>query len=153
MFTQRRIIRLLTIPAASIAALIAWVIEVPVLGIDLEAHTGAGTTMTIDAPMTAVVAGLLAIPAWLVLATFEKWTRHPVRWFVITAAAFLLVSLAGPLGGASPAAIAGLAALHAITAVTITGVLLASRAVGSSAVGSSDAVPAAEGVAAVGDGR
>ncbi|NYE21387.1 DUF6069 family protein [Microbacterium immunditiarum] len=148
MFTRRRIIRLLTIPAAALAALVVWLIEVPVLGTELEAVTGTGSAITVGAVVTAVVAGFAAIPAWLVLAAFEKWTRHPVRWFVITAAAFLVVSLAGPLGGTSPAAVAGLAALHVVTAVTVTGVLLASRAVGASA----DAAPAERAVA-YGDGR
>jgi hypothetical protein len=157
MFTRRRIIRLLTIPAAAVAALIVWLIEVPVLGIELEAMTGAGSPMTVGAVVAAGVAGFAAVPAWLVLAAFEKWTRHPGRWFVITAAAFLVVSLAGPLGGTSPAAVAGLAALHIVTAVTITGGLLGSRTVGTvgdvGAAGDAAAATPAEGAVAYGDGR
>lgn len=148
MFTQRRIIRLLSIPAAALAALIVWLIEVPVLGIGLAAVTGAGTPMTIDAAMTAVVAGFVAIPAWLVLAAFEKWTRHPVRWFVITAAVVLAISALGPLGGTSPAAVAGLAVLHVVTAATVVGVLVGSRAVGTSPSASER-----EAAVAYGDGR
>ncbi|HET6302992.1 DUF6069 family protein [Microbacterium sp.] len=154
MFTRRRIIRLLTIPAAALAALVVWLIEVPVLGIELEAVTGAGSPITVGAVVAAVIAGVAAIPAWLVLAAFEKWTRHPVRWFAITAAVFLVVSLAGPLGGTSPGAVVGLAALHIVTAVTITSVLLASRAAGAvDAAGESAAATPPERAVAYGDGR
>lgn len=91
---------------ATALALVIWVLAVPVAGVDLEAGSPAQTIGAASVVFTTLVA---AGAAWGVGALLRR--RTPVAWWV-TCGIVLLVSLLGPLGGTSPAAVATLVVLH-----------------------------------------
>lgn len=80
------------------------------------------------AAVSALVAGLAG---WALLAMLERWTNNARRTWTIVALAFLVVSLAGPLGsGADVASIAALVVLHLlVAAVVISGLRRSARAI------------------------
>jgi len=105
--------RALCVAGGALAAALAWIVEVPLLGIHLNFRFGAGHTQTIAIGQVigvAVAAGLLG---WLLLALVERRTRHARRLWVIIALAALAASLSLPLGAATTgSAAAGLIVMH-----------------------------------------
>ncbi|WP_433493250.1 DUF6069 family protein [Micromonospora sp. CA-248089] len=119
---NRRRDRLLTVLAASAAALLGWVLAVPVAGVELVARTGS-TDQRVT-PVAVVVSALLAgLAGWALLALLERLTARARTAWTVVAAVVLLVSLLGPLGGGvGGAATLTLVALHLVAgAVLITG--------------------------------
>ena len=101
---------------ATALALAIWVLAVPVAGVDLVAGTPAQTVGVVSVVVATLVATLAA---WAVRTLLRR--RSPVAWW-LTCTVVLVVSLLGPLGGASPAAVATLTALHvAVGAVLAVG--------------------------------
>ncbi|GEK22041.1 DUF6069 family protein [Cellulomonas xylanilytica] len=99
--------------AATALALAVWVLAVPVAGVDLEAGT---PPQAVEAVAVAVTTLVVTLAAWGVRTVLRR--RAPVAWWVICAVV-LVVSLLGPLGGTSPAAVGTLVALHLVVGTTV----------------------------------
>ncbi|THV29031.1 DUF6069 family protein [Glycomyces paridis] len=113
--------RLLTPVTAAAAALLLWAVAVPLAGADLTVDQG-GTEQTVGPAMTAFAALAIGYAAWGLLALLERFTARGTRTWTIIAAAFLAVSLLGPLGAVNTAATLVLLGMHLLVgAVVITG--------------------------------
>jgi len=94
-------------------ALVVWGLAVPVAGVDLVAGT---PPQTVGAASVVVVTVVVTLAAWGVRTLLRR--RRPLAWW-LTCGAVLVVSLLGPLGGTSPAAVATLVALHLAVGATV----------------------------------
>jgi uncharacterized protein DUF6069 len=111
--------RAATIAAATIGALLVWVIADPLADVDLTAGSGESLRRIGPAAVVtaAVVAGLAATAPAVLLS---RSASRPYRiWLIITVPA-LIVSLVGPAGAGSGAAVLALAAMH----VVVGGILI-----------------------------
>src|ERR1700684_1214599 len=92
-----------------LAAALAWIVEVPLLGIHLNVRFGAGHIQTITIGQVIGVAVAASLLGWLLLALLERRTpRARILWITVALAA-LAASLALPLAFASTtSAVAGL---------------------------------------------
>jgi len=112
--------RALCAAGGALAAALAWIVEVPLLGIHLNVrfgaahmHTGAGHIQTISVGQVIGVAVAASLLGWLLLALLERRTPQAwIRWTTIALAA-LAASLALPLAFATTSsAAAGLIVMH-----------------------------------------
>jgi len=105
--------RALCAAGGALAAALAWIVEVPLLGIHLNVRFAAGHVQTISIGQVIGVTVAAALFGWLVLALLERRTPHArVRWTLIALAA-LAASLALPLAFATTtSAVAGLIVMH-----------------------------------------
>jgi hypothetical protein len=89
------------VASAVLVALAYWLVAELVCGIDLRAPAfdASGTALPISAPNVLIVATLLSLAGWGVLALLERLTRHARRAWLIVAPLALLLSLATPLSG------------------------------------------------------
>ncbi len=100
---HRTRLRMLGVAGAVLAPLIVWSIAVPVVGVDLTVRPGGGSTQTIGAGTILAVSLLASLLGWALLAVLEhRSARARTRW-TGGAVAVLLLSLAGPLTGATTA--------------------------------------------------
>jgi len=112
--------RALCAAGGTLAAALAWLVEVPVLGIHLNFRFGAGHTQTIAIGQAIGVAVAASLLGWLLLALLEQRTP-PARllWTTIALAA-LAASLALPLAAATTtSAVAGLVLMHVIVGAAV----------------------------------
>ncbi|MFJ1541311.1 DUF6069 family protein [Micromonospora chalcea] len=119
---NRRRDRLLTVFAATAAALLGWVVAVPLAGVELTARVGSDVQRV--TPAAVAVSTLLAgLAGWALLALLERLTARARTVWTVVAALVLLVSLLGPLGGGvGQAATLTLVAFHLVAGtVLITG--------------------------------
>src|SRR5579871_3795582 len=113
--------RALCVAGGTLAAALAWIVEVPVLGIHLNVRFGAGHIQTIAVGQVIGVAVAASLLGWLLLALLERRTpRARLLWTTIALAA-LGAALALRLAAATTAsAAAGLIVMHlAVGAVVI----------------------------------
>ena len=112
--------RALSAAGGALAAALAWIVEVPLLGIHLNVrfgagrmHAGAGHIQTITIGQVIGVAVAASLLGWLLLALLERRTpRARILWTTVALAA-LAASLALPLAFASTtSAVAGLIVMH-----------------------------------------
>jgi Family of unknown function (DUF6069) len=105
--------RALSAAAGALAAALAWVLEVPLLGIHLNVRFGAGHTQTIAIGQVIGVTVAASLLGWLLLAVLERHTpRARLLWTTIALAA-LAASLALPLTAATTtSAVIGLIVMH-----------------------------------------
>lgn len=120
---RRNWARALWVAGGAVTAVIAWAIEVPLLGIRLTVSFGGMHPQTVVAGQVAgaaVVAGLLG---WLLLAGLERITTRSRAMWTGAALLILAVSLALPLAAATTTSAAiGLIVLHLVVgAVVIPG--------------------------------
>src|ERR1700735_3415252 len=109
---QRRA-RALCVAGGALAAPLAWIVEVPLLGIHLTVRFGAGHIQTIAVGQVLGVTVAASLLGWLLLALLERRTPHARPLWTTTALAALAASLALPLAAATTtSAIAGLIVLH-----------------------------------------
>jgi hypothetical protein len=109
---QRRA-RALCVAGGALAAALAWIVEVPLLGIHLTVRFGAGHIQTIAVGQILGVTVAASLLGWLLLALLERRTPHARPLWTTTALAALAASLALPLAAATTtSAIAGLIVLH-----------------------------------------
>jgi hypothetical protein len=109
---QRRA-RALCVAGGALAAALAWIVEVPLLGIHLTVRFGAGHIQTIAVGQVLGVTVAASLLGWLLLALLERRTPHARPLWTTTALAALAASLALPLAAATTtSAIAGLIVLH-----------------------------------------
>ncbi|MEV4702092.1 DUF6069 family protein [Actinoplanes sp. NPDC049316] len=100
--SRRRRARLFAVAGAVLAALLIWIIAVPVAGVDLQATTGPGSTELEPVPVVAVIAMSLLAPlaGWGLLALLERFSARGRTIWTVIACVVLLVSYGGPLLGA-----------------------------------------------------
>ena len=118
--------RALCTAGGALTAALAWVVEVPLLGIHLDFRFGTGHLQTIAAGQVIGVAIAASLLGWLLLALLERRTpRARRRWTSIT-----LASLALPLAIATTtSAVAGLVVMHvAVGAAVIPAMARTTRA-------------------------
>ena len=105
--------RALCAAGGALAAALAWIVEVPLLGIHLNFRFGTGHIQTIAAGQVIGVTVAAALLGWLTLALLERRTPHARLLWTIIALAALAASLALPLAAATTtAAVAGLVVMH-----------------------------------------
>jgi hypothetical protein len=122
--------RLLAVLLAVAATLVLWVVEVPLLGIDLHARPTPGAHAELVGPPAIIFFTLVAgLVAWGLLALLERFTPQAAKVWTVVAVVVLLASLAGPLGGAVTATAAvGLACMHLAAAAVLIPLLARSAA-------------------------
>jgi Family of unknown function (DUF6069) len=97
----------------ALAAALAWIVEVPLLGIHLTVRFGTGHIQTIAVGQVIGVTVAASLLGWLLLALLERRTPHARLLWTTTALAALAASLALPLAAATTtSAVAGLIVLH-----------------------------------------
>jgi hypothetical protein len=113
--------RALTVLLAMAATLVVWAVEAYLLGIDLHARPVPGAAAVIvGAPAVAFTTLLAGLAAWALLAILERLTPSGRAVWIAAAVVALLVSLAGPLGGAvTTRAAIGLATMHLVAAAIL----------------------------------
>ncbi len=122
--------RALCAAGGALAAALAWVVEVPLLGIHLNVRFGAGHTQTIAIGQVIGVTVAASLLGWLRLALRERHTpRARLLWTTIALAA-LAASLALPLAAATTtSAVAGLIVMHVtVGAIVIPAIAHTARA-------------------------
>ena len=96
-----------------LSAALAWIVEVPVLGIHLDFRFGASHIQTIAAGQVIGVTMAVSLLGWLLLALLERRTSHARLLWTTIALAAVAASLALPLAVAtSTSAVAGLIIMH-----------------------------------------
>jgi hypothetical protein len=113
--------RALCAAGGALAAALAWIVEVPLLGIHLTFRFGAGHVQTISVGQVIGVAVAASLLGWLLLALLERRTPRARLLWTVTAMTALAASLALPLAAATTtSAVAGLIVMHlAVGAVVI----------------------------------
>jgi hypothetical protein len=117
--------RALVVLLAAVATLAVWAVEAYVLGIDLRARPVPGVAPQVVGPPAIAFTTLLAgLVAWALLAILLRLTPSGRMVWIVVAVAALLVSLAGPIGGAiSARAAVGLACMHLVAAAVLVPLL------------------------------
>jgi len=113
---------------AAVAALLIWLVQGPVTGVDLVVRNGNATTTV--GPVAVVAVALAAgLVGWGLLALLERVTTRARLLWAVVAVAVLLLSFAGPLGSATTVQAKGaLAAMHAVVgAILIAGLSRTTR--------------------------
>src|ERR1700689_100833 len=109
----------------ALAAALAWIVEVPLLGIHLNVRFGTGHAQTIAIGQVIGVAVAASLLGWLLLVLLERRTPHARLLWTTIALAALAASLALPLAAASTtSAVAGLIVMH----VTVGAVVIPAMA-------------------------
>ena len=103
--------RIITVVAATAGALLLWAVNDPWAGIDLAVRQG-GATQRIGPVAVAAAALIAGLAAWAVLALLERTAGRPTRTYRIIASIVLVLSLAGPAGGAGLSSKLVLLAMH-----------------------------------------
>src|SRR5580698_10054934 len=105
--------RVLCAAGGALAAALAWIVEVPLLGIHLNVRFGTGHIQTIAIGQVVGVTVAASLLGWLLLAQLERRTPHARPLWTAIALAVLAASLALPLAaGTTSAAVAGLIVMH-----------------------------------------
>ena len=122
--------RALCAAGGALAAALAWIVEVPLLGIHLNVRFGAGHTQTITVGQVIGVTVAASLLGWLLLALLERRTPHARPLWTTIALAALAASLALPLAAATTtSAVAGLIMMHlTVGAVVIPALAHTARA-------------------------
>jgi hypothetical protein len=105
--------RALCAAGGALAAALAWIVEVPLLGIHLTFRFGTGHIQTIAAAQVIGVTVAASLLGWLLLALLERRTPHARLLWTTIAVAAVAASLALPLTVATTtSAVAGLIVMH-----------------------------------------
>jgi hypothetical protein len=105
--------RALCAAGGALAAALAWIVEVPLLGIHLDFRFGSGHIQTIAVGQVIGVTVAASLLGWLLLALLERRTPHARLLWTTIALAALAASLALPLAVATTtSAVAGLVVMH-----------------------------------------
>jgi hypothetical protein len=105
--------RALCAAAGALAAALAWIVEVPLLGIHLNVRFGSGHIQTIPVGQVIGAAVAASVLGWLLLTLLERHTRHARLLWTTIALVAVAVSLALPLAAATTtSAVAGLIVMH-----------------------------------------
>ncbi len=105
--------RALCAAGGALAAALAWIVEVPLLGIHLNFRFGTGHIQTIAAGQVIGVTVAASLLGWLLLALLERRTSHARLVWTAIALAAVAASLGLPLAVATTtSAVAGLIVMH-----------------------------------------
>lgn len=115
---SKRTRRALTVAATAAAALLVWLIAVPVAGVELIARSGGGT-QEVGGAQVAMVTVIVGLAGWALLEVLERRVANPARRWTAIALIVLALSLAGPLGTSTVGAALTLVALHLVTAAVL----------------------------------
>ena len=116
---QRRA-RALCAAGGALAAALAWIVEVPLLGIHLTVRFGAGHIQTIAVGQVLGVTVAASLLGWLLLALLERRTPYARLLWTTAALAALAASLALPLAAATTtSATIGLIVMHLTVAAAV----------------------------------
>ena len=121
--------RALCAAGGALAAALAWIAEVPLLGIHLNVRFGTGHIQTIAVGQVIGVTIAASLLGWLLLALLERRTPHARLIWTAIALAALAGSLALPLAAATTtSAAAGLIVMHMTVAAVLIPALRRSTA-------------------------
>jgi hypothetical protein len=105
--------RALCTAGGALAAALAWIVEVPLLGIHLNVRFGAGHIQTITIGQVIGVTVAASLLGWLLLALLQRRTPQARLLWITIALAALAASLALPLAAATTTSAAiGLIVMH-----------------------------------------
>jgi hypothetical protein len=105
--------RALCVAGGALAAALAWIVEVSLLGIHLNVRFGTGHIQTIPAGQVIGAAVAASVLGWLLLTLLERRARHARLLWTTIALMALAASLALPLAAATTtSAAAGLIVMH-----------------------------------------
>jgi predicted permease len=112
--------RALCAAGGALAAALAWIVEVPLLGIHLNYRFGTGHIQTVAVGQVIGVTVAASLLGWLLLALLERHTPHARLLWTAIAVAALASSLALPLAAATTtSAVAGLIVMHVIVGAAV----------------------------------
>jgi predicted permease len=112
--------RALSAAGGTLAAVAVWIIEVPLMGIDLRVRFGSGHAQAIGIGQIIGVSLAASLLAWLLLALLRQRTPHARAIWTGAALVALIVSLGLPFAATTTAATIGLIVMHlAVAAVVI----------------------------------
>jgi len=98
---------------SALAAVVAWIVEVRLLGIHLNFRFGTGHIQTIAVGQVIGVTVAASLLGWLLLTLLERRTPHARPLWTTIALVALTASLALPLAAATTtSAVAGLVVMH-----------------------------------------
>jgi Family of unknown function (DUF6069) len=122
--------RALCAAGGALAAALAWAVEVPLLGIQLNFRFGTGHIQTISVGQVIGVTMAASLLGWLLLTMLERRTRRARPVWTTFALVALASSLALPLAAATTtSAAAGLIVMHlTVGAVVIPALAHTARA-------------------------
>jgi predicted permease len=116
--------RALCAAGGAVAAALAWLVEVPLLGIHLNYRFGTGHIQAIAVGQVIGVTVAASLLGWLLLALLERRTPHARALWTIIAVAALAASLALPLAAATTtSAAAGLIVMHLLVGAAVIPVM------------------------------
>ena len=105
--------RALCVAGGALAAALAWTVEVPLLGIDLNFRYGTSHTQIVAAGQVIAASLAALLLGWLLLAVLEQCTAYARTLWTSLALAGLATSVALPLTLATtPSAVIGLVVMH-----------------------------------------
>jgi Family of unknown function (DUF6069) len=105
--------RALCATGGTLAAALAWIVEVPLLGIHLNFRFGTGHIQTIAVGQVIGVTVAASLLGWLLLTLLERRTHHARPLWTTIALVALAASLALPLAAATTtSAVAALIVMH-----------------------------------------
>ena len=105
--------RALGAAGGALAAALAWVVEVPLLGIHLNVRFGGGHIQTIAVGQVIGVTVAASLLGWLLLAQLERRALRPRLIWTSIALVALAASLALPIAAATTtSAVVGLIVMH-----------------------------------------
>lgn len=109
--------RALCVAGGALAAALAWTVEVPLLGIDLNFRYGTSHTQIVAAGQVIGASLAALLLGWLLLAVLEQRTAYARTLWTSLALAGLAASVALPLtvattAATTPAAVVGLVVMH-----------------------------------------
>jgi hypothetical protein len=112
--------RALSAAGGTFAAVAVWIIEVPLMGIDLKVRFGSGHPQTIGIGQVIGISLAASLLAWLLLVLLGRRTPRARAVWTSAALVALIVSLALPFAATTTAATVGLIVMHlAVAAVVI----------------------------------
>lgn len=131
-YSRQNRMRALCVAGGAAAAIIAWAVEVPLLGIRLAIRFGAMRPETVVAGQVVGAAIVASLLGWLLLAVLERSLSRSRAAWTGAAVTVLVVSLALPLAAATTTSAAvGLIAMHlAVAAAVIPGMSSTARRLG-----------------------
>lgn len=106
--------------AATVAAVIVWLIAHSALDIDIKAKAAGGNIQEIGLPLVIGVTLLVGFAAWGVVALLDRRSSSARTWWTVIASAVFVLSLLGPAGsGQGGSAKVALLCMHLVVALVL----------------------------------
>lgn len=111
--------RALYAAGGALAGALAWIVEVPLLGIHLNYRFGTGHIQTIAVGQVIGVSLAAALLGWVLLAVLDRRTPHARPVWTTIALVALAASLALPLAATTTSATVALVVMHLTVGVAV----------------------------------